>query len=273
MTIRIGGPVLTGADVSGSGRTAEMVESDGGAPCTRGETAAAWGVHAVTATGVLCGVFALTSIADGNAKVALLWMMVAQIVDGIDGAAARAVDVERVTPGVNGHLLDLLIDFTCCCVAPAAFLYQFGQLSQPASVLGVALVMLSSLYWMSSSDQEAPDNYFNGFPSVWNLVVTVFFVLHTNHTVNLLVVFILAVLSFTKVKFLHPVRVRELREVNLPIMIGWVITMTWLIVDPDGPWLAKAFQYIAVGHQVVMTVRRTWFVEPEPAGLKVPTTH
>jgi phosphatidylcholine synthase len=233
--------------------------------CTRGQACAAWGVHVVTATGVLCGVFSLTAIADGNAKVALLWMMLAQVVDGIDGPAARKVDVKRITPTVDGHLLDLLIDFVTCCVAPAAFLYRFAQLSQATAVVGVALVMLSSLYWFARSDQETEDNYFNGFPAVWNLVVTVFFVLGTSHVVNMTTIVLLSALSFTSVKFLHPVRVRDLRQLNLSVFAVWVFAMTWLILQPGGPGWLHAVQYLAVIHQVFITVRRTWFHDVDRA--------
>jgi phosphatidylcholine synthase len=232
--------------------------------CSRGRRAAAWSVHAVTATGVLAGVFALTAIADGNPRLALGWMMVAQIVDGIDGAAARKIDVRWATPGVDGHLLDLLIDFVTCCVAPAAFLYRFGQLSQPTAVIGTVCVMLSSLYWMSRPDQEAPDNFFNGFPSVWNLVVTAFFVLGTSHTVNLVTIVLLSALSFTSVKFVHPVRVAAWREISLPIMVLWLMAMTYLLVDPDGSNWANVVIYVAAIHQVVITVWRTWYA-PEAA--------
>jgi phosphatidylserine synthase len=59
--------------------------------------AAAWAVHAFTATGVMLGLFALLATIQGLEQRAFLWLGVALFVDGIDGSLARRLTAPRLT--------------------------------------------------------------------------------------------------------------------------------------------------------------------------------
>src|SRR5690242_12039901 len=49
------------------------------------ERRAAWAVHLLTASGVLVGILGLNSVIEGHARAAILWLVVAMVVDGLDG--------------------------------------------------------------------------------------------------------------------------------------------------------------------------------------------
>ena len=139
---------------------------------------AAWAVHALTASGVIVGFIGLNSVIDGHARAAILWLVVALLLDGIDGPIARKLDVRNRIPTLNGNSLDLIIDYFTCTIIPVAFLCKFDVLP-PKTVgpLGFAILFVSAL-WMSRTDQETEDGWFNGFPAEWNMIIPTLFLLH-----------------------------------------------------------------------------------------------
>src|SRR5436305_1767556 len=89
---------------------------------------AAWAVHAFTASGVCVGFLGLNAVNDGRARGAILWLVVALVLDGIDGPIARKLNVRARIPHLNGNSLDLIIDYFTCTIVPVAFLDRFDLL-------------------------------------------------------------------------------------------------------------------------------------------------
>jgi len=54
---------------------------------------AAWAVHGFTASGAVLGFLAIISIVNNDLVGAFLWLGLALLIDGIDGALARKVGV------------------------------------------------------------------------------------------------------------------------------------------------------------------------------------
>ncbi|HEV7823363.1 MAG TPA: CDP-alcohol phosphatidyltransferase family protein [Mycobacteriales bacterium] len=218
----------------------------------------AWGVHLLTASGVVVGLLALLATVEGQPREALAWLVVALVIDGLDGPLARALGTRTHAPRLDGVILDLVVDYIPYVVVPALFLVQFDMLPAPVAVLGAATVMFTSLYCFARADMKARDQYFVGFPATWNLVVFVLFLLHTPQWLNAAVIVVLGVLTFTDVKFVHPVRVREFRAVTLPVTVVWLGAMVYLIVlYPDAPRWAQGVVVAGVAYQVFLTLRRT----------------
>ncbi len=53
-----------------------------------------------------------------------LWLVVAFVVDGIDGPLARRYDVKTYAPQFDGVLLDLIIDYLTYVFIPAFALFR-----------------------------------------------------------------------------------------------------------------------------------------------------
>ena len=87
------------------------------------EVAAAWAVHAFTASGIVLGFLALVAILEGDRIAAFLWLGLALFVDGIDGTLARRARVREVTPQFDGTTLDNVIDYFTYVVVPAMMIY------------------------------------------------------------------------------------------------------------------------------------------------------
>ena len=69
-----------------------------------------WAVHVLTASGAVFAFLAFLAVEQGLWRLALLWLAGALIVDGIDGPLARWAGVVRRIPGINGAILDLVVD-------------------------------------------------------------------------------------------------------------------------------------------------------------------
>ena len=71
----------------------------------------------------------------GAARTALAWMAYTVAVDSIDGTLARALEVKRVLPIVDGTRLDDIVDYFTYVVVPALFLLHLDLLPAGAAHL------------------------------------------------------------------------------------------------------------------------------------------
>ncbi|MCX6526529.1 MAG: hypothetical protein NTU52_00865 [Actinobacteria bacterium] len=146
------------------------------------------GIHLVTASGAIAGLLALQSVIDGSTRAALMWLIVCQILDAIDGPVARRLNVTIHAPMIDGHILDLVIDYVSCVVVPIALMIKLEVLPPHTQIWIAALMIFTSALWFARTDQETPDVWFNGFPAGWNIVVPTFIILGTDQQIAGLIV-------------------------------------------------------------------------------------
>jgi phosphatidylcholine synthase len=190
----------------------------------------AWIVHVFTSTGIIAGFLGLLSALDGSPRASLIWLMVAVVIDGLDGPIARHYDVGNAVPTIDGNTLDLVIDYVTCVIGPAFFMHQFDLLPREynLSLIAIGLILVSSLYCFANTNLMTEDNYFNGFPAMWNFVVTIFFVTQSRPWVNLVVVAVFVALTFVPAQFMHPFRTRDFRKITVPVVTIWIAAQLWL---------------------------------------------
>lgn len=150
-----------------------------------------------------------------------LWLGLALFVDGIDGPIARKLEVKYVLPNWSGELLDNIIDYVTYVLIPAYALYQSGFMGHGLSFLSGAIIVISSAIYYADTGMKTKENFFKGFPVVWNMVVFTLFIVGPGEWMAFAIVVISAILSFMPLNFLHPVRVVRLRPLNLGIFLGW----------------------------------------------------
>ena len=234
------------------------VTADGStrAEYSRRHIQAAWAVHSLTASGVLVGYVGLNAVIEGHARAAILWLVGALLLDGIDGPIARKLDVVARVPTLNGNSLDLIIDYFTCTIVPVAFLYQFDFLpDDTVGPIGFAILFVSAL-WMARTDQETSDGWFNGFPAEWNMIIPTLFLLRTDPWLNLVVCVAFCALTLSRVQFAHPVSVREHRPISLGFMLAWLGSMTWLAIAQHDVRSVRVFLIVAPLWTVVQVVLR-----------------
>jgi len=88
------------------------------------DKALAWSVHLFTASGLLAGFMAILAINVKDWRAAMFWLIVALIIDGVDGTFARMFKVTEVLPNMSGKTIDYVIDFATYAIIPAYFFYM-----------------------------------------------------------------------------------------------------------------------------------------------------
>src|SRR5215831_11541933 len=190
---------------------------------TRFEIVRAYAVHVFTACGAALALLALI-LATGEHWAAMFFCLgIALVVDGADGPLAREFKVAEILPRWSGDTLDLVVDFTTYVFVPAYAIAASGQLPKALAVpAGIVVVITGALYF-ADRNMKTADNYFRGFPGLWNLAAFYLYLLELPEWAAAAMIAVLAVLTFLPVKFLHPLRVRRLRGVSIALLAAWIV--------------------------------------------------
>lgn len=208
----------------------------------------AFAIHILTASGAALAFLALIFATLGAWTAMFLTLGLALIVDGVDGPLARKFDVAKTLPRWSGMTLDLVVDFLTYVFVPAYAIAVRGLMPlELAMVSGVLIVVTGALYF-ADGNMKTSDHRFRGFPAVWNVVAFYLFVLVPPPLVTAATIAILAVLTFTPVKFLHPLRVAHWRILTIAVLLLWsvlALVTLWRDLMP-GPWITAALCLIAL---------------------------
>jgi phosphatidylcholine synthase len=160
-------------------------------------------------------------------------------------------------------------------MTPVDFLFA----PQTWSLVSAAAIMAVSCYTFANVGMKSDDYYFVGFPALWNVVVLYFFVLETGPVTNLITVVALCILTFIPVKFVHPLRVTDWREITIPLTVLWAALSLSLVIaaknrDDWGTierielwvWIAASLYFATI------SLWRTFFKKPEESGDEDPHT-
>jgi phosphatidylcholine synthase len=202
----------------------------------------AWSVHLFTATGAVWGFLAMRAIFVHEWKLAITYMAVAIFVDGFDGILARWFDVKTYARGVDGALMDNIIDYFTYVVVPALFLIE-AELVPAALALPCAIsILLTSAYQFSQVDaktDESHEYYFKGFPDFWNVLVVYMLVLELNPVLNFIFFVIFNILIFVPIKYIYPTRTIRLKKLTMGLSVVFgILALAGLILYPNEPkWI------------------------------------
>lgn len=184
-------------------------------------------VHLFTATGAVFAMLAMLAAADGEWSMMFLWLVVAFVVDGIDGPLARRYEVKRHAAQFDGLILDMIIDYLTYIFIPAFALFQSGLLPGWTGWFAIIVITFASALYLVNTGMKTKDNSFMGFPGCWNMVVLVLFAIEPNFWISFTLVAVLAVAMFLPLKFVHPVRTERWRAITLPMALAWTFFAAW----------------------------------------------
>ena len=197
--------------------------------------AASWAVHGLTASSAAAGILAVLAAERGAAHAALAWMAYTIAVDSIDGTLARALEVKRVLPIVDGTRLDDIVDYFTYVIVPALFLLHLDLLPAGAAVAVALCPVLASAIGFSRTDAKTADHFFTGFPSYWNIVAFYLWGLGWPRVVNAAVVVAFSVAVFVPIRYVYPSRTRVLRPLTIALGLAWGATVLAVLARPGPP--------------------------------------
>ena len=201
------------------------------------ERARAFTVHIFTATGAALAFLALILATGGHWAAMFLCLGLALVVDGADGPIARAFDVQNVLPRWSGDTLDLVVDFTTYVFVPAYAIAASGLLPQILAIPAGIVVVISGALYFADREMKTKDNYFRGFPAVWNLAAFYLYLLEPPEWAAAIAIAVLAGLSFTPIRFLHPLRVQHWRSFNIVLLAVWAVLAFVALIQDLSPGL------------------------------------
>lgn len=182
---------------------------------------------------------AIVAIDQEDFRTCFLWLIVCFVIDALDGTFARMAKVEEVLPSMDGKTIDFVIDFASYALIPAYFFYKAEMASPLMMMPALAIILLSSALYYGKKGMVEDDQYFIGFPVLWNFVVFYqYFIFHNNQTLNIISVVFFGILHFVPLKFAYPSRTKRFFWSHLLFsLFGVGGALYGLIEYPDyHPW-------------------------------------
>jgi phosphatidylcholine synthase len=219
-------------------------------------------VHVFTTLGIVASMLALRDILVGDvthAKRAIFWLLMTLLIDGVDGPIARALEVERRVPLIDGFLLDLIIDYVACVIVPACFMYAFHVVpNNNFGVFVLCVVVFTSAIWFARKDMMTEDNWFRGFPAAWNIVGPIMYLVEAREGVGAAISLLLSALTLTAMPYPHIARARFMRYWTWGATLLWVTGISiGMFTLPHHYYFVRWMLYVGSGYFAVLAVIRT----------------
>ncbi len=195
----------------------------------------AYCVHFFTASGGALALLALLEATDHRLGHAFAWLGLALIVDGIDGTIARALHVRDRLPNISGDVLDLVIDFTTYVFVPAAILVYSGFWPREIALAWAIVIIVSAALYFADLRMKTPDNWFAGFPAVWNVIVFYLVIYRPDPWIASAVIAAAAIGQALPFVFVHPFRVRQFKAITLTMCVVWMAAALMAVLEDLKP--------------------------------------
>ena len=191
----------------------------------------AFTIHVFTACGAALAFLALV-LATGDHWAGMFFCLgMALVVDSIDGPLARTFKIKEVLPRWSGEQLDFVVDFVTYVFVPAYAIAASGFLPDALAIpAGLVIVITGALYF-ADREMKTGDNYFRGFPAVWNVAAFYIYILQPPGWFAATLVALLAALTFAPIRFVHPLRVAHLRMLNIALMAVWAVLAAIAVIE------------------------------------------
>src|SRR3954471_14692779 len=205
-------------------------------PARKAMRARAYAVHLLTASGVVAAFLAVAELTKEapDERVVFAWLVVAVLIDAVDGPLARAWHVKRFAPDIDGRTIDDIVDYLTFTFVPLLLVWRMGWVPFAPGIPGVAWVVpalvasLLGFAHVGAKDEAA--GYFRGFPSYWNIAafyagLAFYGFGETGQWLNGVALLALAALTVLPVRFLYPNLAP--RPWKLPVLLG---AAAWLVM-------------------------------------------
>jgi phosphatidylcholine synthase len=192
----------------------------------------------LTASGIVVAFLAVAEllVEAPDERVVFAWLVLAVVIDALDGPLARAWDVKRYAPDIDGRTIDDIVDYLTFTFIPLLLVLRMGWVPFAPGILGAIWIvppLLASLLGFAhvgAKDEAA--GYFRGFPSYWNIAAfyagLAFYGLgETGQWLNAAALLALAALTVSPVRFLYPNLTP--RPWKRPVMLGAGVWLALLL--------------------------------------------
>ena len=208
----------------------------------------AFAIHVFTASGAALALLALFAADARQWSIMFGLLGLALLIDAVDGTLARRHRVAEVLPRWSGDALDFVVDFVTYVFVPAYAIARSGLLPSALAIPAGVLIVVTGTLYFADRRMKTADNYFRGFPVLWNLVAFYLLLLTPPPWINVAIIAALAALTFAPFPFIHPVRVVRLRRLNLALLAIWSLLALVAVIEDMKPgiWIDALLCAIAL---------------------------
>ena len=227
----------------------------------------AWMVHIFTACGMLAGFYSIVFTTEDNFFAAFLMLLIAIIIDGVDGTFARIFQVEKVLPNVSGKTMDYVIDFANYAIIPAFIIYRAELIPGSLQFFTIGVILITSSLYYAKEGMVSKDYYFIGFPVMWNLVAFyLYYIFLLDAMLNFILIIICAILHFIPIKYLYPSRSKKFMTFNLLFTVLILGSSLMVMLIEEGYFMSRTnlgvFRMISIFSLLyfcLLSIYHTWF--------------
>lgn len=204
-------------------------------------------VHIFTTSGAAFALLALVAAIEWHWPQMFGWLAVALFVDGVDGALARKLRAAEILPRYSGDILDLVVDYLSYVLVPALAITTGAILPPSLELAAAAAILMSSAIYFADRQMKTENWYFRGFPAVWNLIAFYLFLLRPDPRAALAIVVAFVALTFLPVFFIHPLRVKRLRSLNIALTAVWCALAIFTLLRDFSPPVSVTATLCVIG--------------------------
>lgn len=239
-----------------------------------GQQIAAWSVHAFTSSGMVAGFLSIVAVSEHNFLMAFVWLLVAFVIDGVDGTFARMARVTEVLPQMSGKTIDYVVDFANYAVIPAYIIYAAPihgtsdyLIPDALRIWAAVIIVLVSAIYYGKEGMVSDDYYFIGFPVMWNFVAFyLYYVFSFPPMVNFLLVVLFGVLHFVPLKYLYPSRTQKYQLWNILVFVSGGIASIFMVVlieqgitNPILYRISQSISIFTIVYTFILAIYHTYF--------------
>ena len=173
-----------------------------------------------------------------------------------------------IDSGLDGALLDSIIDYLNSTVVPAFFIVEANLLAASLATPGAIAILLTSTYQFTQVDAKTDATnrfFFKGFPFCWDVMAVYMLVLGLNPWLNFGVLVLCNILIFVPIKFIYPTRTMRLKQLTLALTsLYGVLCLVGLILYPNEP---KWIWWFTLTYGVYYVALSLWPYNRQPATL------
>ena len=213
----------------------------------------AWSVHLLTCSGLIAGFLSLICIFKNDETSAFLFLGLALLIDAVDGTLARKFKVSIFVKNIDGKMLDSVIDFFNYIIIPSVMIYWFKFVPSPFEIIIPSIILIVSAISYSNNNLMTSDNFYKGFPCIWNILLFYLYLFDLSQVYNLFMISACILLKFIPIKFIHPLRVNKYRRYSALFMVLWFISSFKILLSSFYD-LNNNFDYLFFGIWLISNI-------------------
>ena len=110
-------------------------------------------------------------------------------------------------------------------------IYWFDIVPMYFEIVIPLIILVISAISYSNNNLMSSDNFYKGFPCIWNILLIYIYFFYFKSITNLFLISFCIILKFIPLKYVHPLRVKKYKILSTIFMALWFISTLKLLID------------------------------------------